>query len=107
MEHCSQLLLRKEVPDIEEKGLLRNIGFKYKQVNDKLCVYEHPHIIVQCHEYLRQMRKIERKEELLFTLTKHRIMHEAVSRKCECRMITLLVVVPLVGFINREEKEAG
>ena len=32
--------------------VLRKLGFKYKQVNDKRYVYEQPNIIVQRHKYL-------------------------------------------------------
>ena len=35
--------------------LLRKLGFRYKQVNDKRYVYEQPRIIVQRHEYRRRM----------------------------------------------------
>ena len=35
--------------------VLRKLGFKYKQVNDKMYVYKQPRIIVQRHKYLRRM----------------------------------------------------
>ena len=40
--------------------LLRKVGFRYKQVNDKRYVYEQPRIIVQRHEYLRRTRRNRR-----------------------------------------------
>ena len=56
---------------LKEKGLfdgeritlwkvLRKLGFKYKQVNDKRYVYEQPRIIVQRHKYLRRMIRNKR-----------------------------------------------
>ena len=37
--------------------LLREIGFKYKTVDNKKYVYEQPKIILWCHKYLPRMRK--------------------------------------------------
>ena len=48
--------------------LLRKLGFRYKQVNDKRYVYEQPRIIVQRHEYLRRMRRNGREGRLVVYL---------------------------------------
>ena len=42
--------------------LLCEIGFRYKKVNDKRCVYEQPKIILWPHKYLRRMR-VNRREK--------------------------------------------
>ena len=41
--------------------LLHEIGFRYKKVNDKRCVYEQPKIILWRHKYLGRM-KVNRRE---------------------------------------------
>ena len=47
--------------------LLRKIGFRYKKVNDKRYVYEQPKIILQWHQYLRRVKKIEERIDQLYT----------------------------------------
>ena len=48
--------------------LLRKLGFRYKQVNDKRYVYEQPRIIVQRHEYRRRMQRNRREGRLVVYL---------------------------------------